>query len=221
MVENCLNDQKIKKRKPKGEFDLSKIDNLLLEKIIYGVKIYFGNVKADVSQEKAYLLFLKQISSSHGWKFKRINLKSVIPRNDESELILKHFDEWINTKVNQFPASGKMEQINAAASFYQNKIENLGVSMKYLSLKVSQLSSERSTSRNYSNCSNSFDSSYSTASEASSKIFENDLLTNKGETLKNQTECRLCGDKNSTLVINLSQKMKEISFKQSIEFYCR
>jgi hypothetical protein len=225
---NDINENATKKFKMYADKDCKELVLIVNEHaekvIITAIKIYLtkGSSEEKYSdQEKAsYLTILKKIQDPREWAQKRVfsnkqQLRCLFGQNfekkEERRIAMSIVERWNEHKISTFP--GKRKQSCADISnHYKNQLMIAGLDNDKLLKMISELSSvnesvssSKSSISIVSSCSTGVESAFSESSVPS-------VIADC---------CRLCGEKNATLVISINKKNRDTTYKQLIEYFCQ
>lgn len=231
-----LNNKRKTPRMPKGEKAPKKVktelafmcpdvfEKRMMEVIRRAVEI-FHDCNHDVtegSERVAYLTILKRICNSHSWANHRIittdiQVKCFTEKAALTQGDLKKFQQysnnWIEYQASKFSGKTKIIKYEAAASHYKRIIFSFGVKPDTIESKITEcrgVSKEREKSLNLNK------------SESLDKATAETRQRNNDYSIDVCGSCRLCGCKDSRLVINLSEKCRgDDMLKDLVESFCR
>ncbi|KAG5674993.1 hypothetical protein PVAND_004934 [Polypedilum vanderplanki] len=201
------------------------VDERVENAIDIGFKIYKQNESNDFysdSERYGFLSILKKIQNWQDWNFKRIfkdkkQLQCLLKKENiekqERKEALHIVEQWNEYKLSEFPGKSRREKCRDVSNHYINRFKVAGLNNDRLLEKINQYYANESISSisNSTKCNND-----SLISQSSQQNFSSSSLPSVIEDC-----CRLCGDKDCKLVINLNKKYRNTTFKNTVEYFCR
>lgn len=191
--------------------DVAVFDRRMSEVVKRAVKIYH-NLNDKVSDENeciAYLSILKKVCNINDWLnrriFSKIQATCFVEKDTLSSSDFRKFQEysnnWINHKVLKSPGKTRALKCEAVSNYYKEFISTYGVKLDTIETKINHC---RRVSKDFKS---------------------NERLDDTINYEQMQEEpfgrCRLCGCKESRLVMSLNEKCRGSVLKDLVEIYCR
>lgn len=183
----------------------------------------------DTKEKIAYLDILRKLCYFSYWSHNRIissqiqqqiiSQKQKLTKNDCKE-VNESVNQWMRFKRSQLLVNFKGNKNELIANHFRQTISSYGVQYETIEDKIKQFSPANGRVRSKSKSSVSNTSSLSTLSTTTSSRYQS--LCSNTENLGVCGSCRLCGNTNARLIINIYRNVsKNTTFKDLIEYYCR